>query len=70
MQRGSSGGHVAAVWQTSEQRMPFVASSTHNALAQSASPKHTAPAAPVPRWPATHDTVPFALTQANAGGQS
>ncbi len=73
MQRGSSGGQVAAVRQTSEQRIPPCASSTHNPLAQLASPVHGAPATPVPRGPATHDTPePLGswLTHACVGGQS
>lgn len=56
-QRGSSAGQVAAVVQTSEQRMPPVESSTHNALAHSASPVHGVPGAPVPRGPSMHETL-------------
>ncbi len=55
-QRGSWAGQVAGVVQTSEQRMPPVESSTHNALEQSASPVHGVPGAPVPRGPTMHET--------------
>ena len=50
--------------------MPPVASSTHNALAQSRSPVHGVPGAPVPRVPATHATVVPVLSQRNPVGQS
>jgi hypothetical protein len=73
-QLGSVAGHAGhPAPHRSEHRLPPLASSTHSALAQSASPAHTAPGTPVPRGPGTHDTiVPVGswLTQAVAAGQS
>ena len=50
--------------------MPPVASSTHSALAQSRSLVHGAPGTPVPRGPATHETVVPSLVHACVDGQS
>jgi hypothetical protein len=49
-QRGNSAGHSLGDVQVREQRMTSDPS-THSALAQSFSPAHVAPAAPVPRGP-------------------
>ena len=50
--------------------MPPVASSTHNALAQSCSTVQTLPGLPVPRAPATQATVAPMLVQTCVAGQS